>query len=318
MTDVYYPALTGDSFIDEKILTAYETVSNMQDNIKEAEAAFQEVSKVAGGDPCVIIETTVKLTGVVKNITEMVTSVSGTIRIFDGFENCIAMQIVLKFLQMCLLYAKRLIVQIKLKIAELTKKMILEIINGKGSAIPDAVTTAVNAAFAALGIAINAVIQVIDLFMQIIAIGMLGIDGQGMVFFLTPKSMNMTSVNIFNANSALSDRFPQVVHMALHEIQCTIEKANSAIKKAALATGAAKGAVDIMLKKFSFGVSSPLSRVNPGQIMKLIDMAMDLIPLPLGLPKYEKLKFTNLGFLAFLITGFELSAHQSFGIPGYF
>lgn len=318
MADVYYPAISGNSIIDEKILDAYDKTCALEESIETAEEAFQEISIDAGGDACTTVATVNRLTDVVQSVTGAVTSASGTIQVFNGFQNCIAMQVILKRLQMCLLYAKRLVVKIKIKIAEITKKLVIAMTRGKGSGIPDAISTAVNAAFAALGMAINVLIQAIDMLMKMISMGPLGVDGQGMVFFMTPKSFQNSKVNVLNPNSAIGDRFPQPIHMVLNEIEKTVDKANAAIKKAAIIAGAAQGAISIMSDNPSFGISSAQSRINPGKIQKLLDTAMDLIPLPTGMPRYEKLKFTNLGFLAFLITGFEPTAHKSFGIPGYF
>ncbi len=318
MADIYYPAISGDSFIDSKILDAYDKTTELEKNIKNQEEVFKEIAEGAGGDPCETIEKTIKMGEVIKNITNMISSTSGTIKLFDGFQNYIAMQVILKRLQLCLLYAKRLVYIIKLKIAEISKKLLIDMISGKGSAIPDPISSAVNAAFMTLGTVIQALLTVIDTFLNIISTGMLGVDAQGMTFFLTPKSMNMTKVSVYNSNSAIADRLPQPIQMVLFEIGKTVERANAAIKKAALVAGAAAGAVSILSDNPTFGISEKLSHINPGQVQKLIDAAEDINPLPLGLPRYEKLKFTNLGFLVFLVTGFEPAAHSSFGIPGYF
>lgn len=318
MADIYYPAISGNSFMDESILDAYDKTCAMEKGIENSEKAFQEISKRAGGDPCETIVLSNKLTEVVQDITSVVSSTSGTIHVFDGFQNCIAMQVVLKRLQLCLLRAKRLVVKIKLKIAEITKKLLIAMISGKGSSIPNPVIEAINAVFMALGTAINVVLQLIETFMSAVSAGPLGVNPQGMTFFFTPKSMNMTKITVLNPNSAIGDRYPQPVYITLFNIRKSVDVANAAIKKAALVAGAAAGAVSIMSDNPKFGISNKLSRINPGKLQKAVDLAEDLIPIPLGLPRYEKLKFTNLGFLAFLITGFEPAAHKSFGIPGQF
>lgn len=318
MADIYYPAISGNSFMDESILDAYDKTCAMEKGIENSEKAFQEISKRAGGDPCETIVLSNKLAEVVQDVTSVVSGASGTIHVFDGFQNCIAMQVVLKRLQLCLLRAKRLVVKIKLKIAEITKKLLIAMISGKGSSIPNPVIEAINAVFMALGTAINVVLQLIETFMSAVSAGPLGVNPQGMTFFFTPKSMNMTKITVLNPNSAIGDRYPQPVYITLFNIRKSVDVANAAIKKAALVAGAAAGAVSIMSDNPKFGISSKLSRINPGKLQKAVDLAEDLIPIPLGLPRYEKLKFTNLGFLAFLITGFEPAAHKSFGIPGQF
>lgn len=318
MADIYYPAISGNSFMDESILDAYDKTCAMEKGIENSEKAFQEISKRAGGDPCETIVLSNKLTEVVQDVTSVVSNASGTIHVFNGFQNCIAMQVVLKRLQLCLLRAKRLVVKIKLKIAEITKKLLIAMISGKGSSISNPVIEAINAVFMTLGTAINVVLQLIETFMSAVSAGPLGVNPQGMTFFFTPKSMNMTKITVLNPNSAIGDRYPQPVYITLFNIRKAVDVANAAIKKAALVAGAAAGAVSIMSNNPKFGISNKLSRINPGKLQKAVDLAEDLIPIPLGLPRYEKLKFTNLGFLAFLITGFEPAAHKSFGIPGQF
>lgn len=318
MADIYYPAISGNSFMDESILDAYDKTCAMEKGIENSEKAFQEISKRAGGDPCETIVLSNKLTEVVQDVTSVVSNASGTIHVFNGFQNCIAMQVVLKRLQLCLLRAKRLVIKIKLKIAEITKKLLIAMISGKGSSISNPVIEAINAVFMTLGTAINVVLQLIETFMSAVSAGPLGVNPQGMTFFFTPKSMNMTKITVLNPNSAIGDRYPQPIYITLFNIRKAVDVANAAIKKAALVAGAAAGAVSIMSNNPKFGISNKLSRINPGKLQKAVDLAEDLIPIPLGLPRYEKLKFTNLGFLAFLITGFEPAAHKSFGIPGQF
>ena len=318
MAEVYYPAISGNSYTDESILDAYDKTCAMEKGIDNSERAFQKTSKRAGGDPCTTIKTANKLTTIVQDITNAVSNASGTIHLFNGFQNCIAMQVILKRLQICLLRAKRLILKIKLKIAEITRKLLVAMNSGKGSSVPDPATQAINAVLMALGLAIKLTLQLIEAFMSAVSAGPLCVNPQGITFFLTPKSMNMTKASVLNPNSAIGDRYPQPVYITLFNIRKSVDTANAAIKKAALIAGAAAGAITIMSNNPQFGISSKLSKVNPGKIQKAVDMAEDLIPIPLGLPRYEKLKFTNLGFLAFLITGFEPAAHKSFGIPGYF
>ena len=48
-------------------------------------------------------------------------------------------------------------------------------------------------------------------------------------------------------------------------------------------------------------------------ILKSIESIVSSIPVPQALPKFEKLSLTNLGFLAWLITGFEPAGLKSFG-----
>jgi hypothetical protein len=318
MADIYNPEITGDAFMDEKVLAAYNISENMEKRIEECEKEFHNTLPKTDKDVCSLMETVNSWSGIVQKITDVISSTSGTIQVFSGFENCIAMQIVLKHIQLCLLKAKRLILKVKLKIAIFTKKLVEAMIAGKGSGVPDPISTAVNTAFTVLGIAVNAVLTVIEMFMKMISLGPIGIDAQSMVFFMTPKSFNNTKAPAYNTNSAASHRLPDAIKTVIREIETSVDKINSAIKIAAISAGAVAGAASILTKHPEFGINSKLNKLRPGELQKKIDLISDFLPIPIGLPRYEKLKFTNLGFLAFLITGFEPAAHKSFGIPGYF
>lgn len=318
MADIYYPTITGDSFMDEKVLEAFDKVDKMETAIHKCEKEFEETEPKIDRSVCSMLETVNKWTDIATDITGIVSSASGTIQVFNGFENCIAMQLILKRLQVCLLYVKRIVLKIKIKVAEFTKKMVEAMINGNGSVVPDPISISVNAVFSALGLIVNALLMVIDAFLQAIAIGPIGLDAQSITLFLTPKSMNNTKAPAYNPNSSVIDRLPNIIKMTLHEIEKSVEKINNAIKIAAIATGATMGAAAILMKNPSFGISKTLSKVKPGTLQKQIENVLDFLPIPMGMPKYEKLKFTNLGFMAYLITGFEPAAHKSFGIPGQF
>jgi hypothetical protein len=318
MADIYYPAITGDSFMDEKVLDAFDKVDKMEKAIHKCEKEFENTEPKIDRSVCDMLSTVNKWTDIAGDLANVVSSASGTIQVFNGFENCIAMQLILKRLQLCLLYVKRIVLKIKIKVAEFTKKMVEAMINGNGSIVPDPISISVNAVFSALGLIVNALLMVIETFLKMIAIGPLGLDAQSIVFFITPKSLSKTKAPAYNPNMAVADRLPNVIKMTLHEIEKSVEKINNAIKVAAIATGAAMGAAAILANNPNFGVSKILNKVKPGTLQKQIENILDFLPIPMGMPKYEKLKFTNLGFMAYLITGFEPAAHKSFGIPGQF
>ena len=304
--------------MDERVLDAFAKMEEMETNIKSCEKEFEKTEPQIDRSPCGLMNTVNKWTEIMGKLTGVVSSASGTIQVFNGFENCIAMQLILKRLQVCLLYVKRIVIKIKIKIAVFTKKMVEAIINGNGSAVPEPISTAINAVFSVLGLIVNALLMVIDAFLAAISIGPLGLDAQSLIFFITPKSMQKTKAPAYNPNSAVGDRLPNAIKMTLHEIEKSVEKINNAIKIAAIATGATLGAAAIMTKNPNFGICKKLNVVKPGTLQKQIEMVLDFLPIPVGMPKYEKLKFTNLGFMAYLITGFEPAAHKSFGIPGQF
>ena len=87
---------------------------------------------------------------------------------------------------------------------------------------------------------------------------------------------------------------------------------------AAFADSAAKGmAAASSATGFTLPQFPNLEAFDIKKIKPLIETLM--LPLQFTadpLPRYEKLNILNIGFLIFLITGFEPAAKQSFGIPG--
>ena len=59
-----------------------------------------------------------------------------------------------------------------------------------------------------------------------------------------------------------------------------------------------------------------LQLLDPEKIIKGIEFIVQLIPIPQALPKYEKISIINLGYVAWLLTSFELGGKRSFGMPG--
>lgn len=318
MADIYYPVITNDSLMDERILDAYTKTEEMEKDINECEKEFDNTQVEDDRSPCDTMKTVNKWTDITKKISGIISSISGSIKLFSGFENSIAAQIILKRIQKILLYAKRLILKIKLKIAVFTKKMVLAMINGNGSKIPDSTSTAINLVFSALGTAVNILLISIDAFITTISVSPIGIGPQSVILFATPKSMNNTKASANNPNSAIGDRLPLSVKKTFHAIEKSISKANKAIKIATIAAGAVSGASAILSDNPTFGKSAVFNKLRPGELQKEMEKLSDYLPIPMGMPRYEKLKLTNMGFMTYLITGFEPAAHKSFGIPGYF
>lgn len=317
MADIYNPEETE---IDDSVLNAYEKVEIADESVSNIEKEFSKDMPDTTMNMCAVVEYTTKWGGYVTKLGDTAANLSGTISMSPEVANTPAGQIVLKSVEKLILKIKRIVLKIKLKIAQWGKKMLLSRINGNGSTMLDPISITVIALFTALGTAINAVILTIDILMKLITVTPIAVMAGGMSFFLTPKSFKKTDINVLNPNQMIGDRFPDAIKRIIHEAGKVVAIANKVIKLAAIAAGAAAGAIAIMGKTndFQFGICKAMERLDPGKVYKAIEIIKDLIPIPLGLPRYEKLKFTNLGFMAFLLTGFELAAHQSFGIPGQY
>jgi len=228
-----------------------------------------------------------------------------------------ASQVFIKKYQLLALNIKRLILNIKMRNSETMKSILAAAMIGRSSEVLLPIISPILAAFQALSTMLSGLLMGIETVLNMIP-EFLKVDPEGMTFFMTPKSMQNVKLNPANTNKSITDRLPQSVKVAIATILKSIETANVAIKKANIALGAARGAASTAGSgKFSIGVLPELKELDCAKILEQVDKVLDFIPIPQALPKYEKLNITNLGFLAWLMTGWCPAGKQSFGFPYY-
>ena len=232
-------------------------------------------------------------------------------------------QFILGKTQILSLRIKEFILMIKIKIAKCIKKILQGINSKKGSWMSTAIAAAVQGiltAFKALAQAAYYILVAIDVLLKALP-PMISLDGESMAFFMTPRSamtgMLKTSITAANANMSITVRLPQALCMSLSTLFDATHISNAALKVSIIAAGAAIGAATAY-NDFNVpnSVCKAMNMLDANAIIEKINTILKTFVMPYPLPKYEELLPANLGFLAFLMTGFCPSGHIAFGFPG--
>ena len=235
-----------------------------------------------------------------------------------------AVEYVIKKIQILALKIKRLLVELSIKIAKMTRSVLIGLDNKCGSGITAALNSAVvaiMAVFKALAFAVYVVMLAVKLILDMMPT-MISVSAESMCFFLTPKSvmlgLSKVEMTCANPNKSICNRLPTAIKNAISTIEEAVNNANNAIRIAMIATGAALGLACAFTQ---FNIPDTLCKVlkviNPKNIIKGIDFLLTSLAIPDPLPKYEKLLPINLGYLAWLIIGFCPAGKKAFGIPGF-
>lgn len=161
----------------------------------------------------------------------------------------------------------------------------------------------------AIQVGLSVITKVLDMLPSLIAV-----DGEGMSFFLTPKSLKATKMNIINFKQSVMDFLNQAIATAIQSIQLVQDQAAFAAKGASIASGvlASQAAGSVVLGDIKLPDITPYEVLYRG-----VDAIINLIPIPKPMPKIEQLNMiTNPGWLLFLITGWVPAGKQSFGMMG--
>lgn len=235
-----------------------------------------------------------------------------------------ATDFIIKKIQICAIHIKQFLNDVTLASVKLIKKCILGINDKCGSAI----TAALNAStmvlmqvFKALAQGVYFVMMGIKTVLDVIPT-FLAVEAEGMCFFPTPKSiiMSMGAVKMTcaNPNQSITDRLTTTIKMTISDIEEAVNKINNQTRVAMIAAGGALGLACAYTElKLPDNFCKGLEIINPKNIIKAINNVLSLLPVPDALPKYEKLTPINLGYLAWLITGFCPAGKKAFGFPGF-
>lgn len=226
-----------------------------------------------------------------------------------------AAQYILKRVQIVSLYIKKLICDIMRKIAEYTKEILQFCISGisgpQSSALITPIITLFNKTEKAAAAVMKGIGQVIDAIPPSVAV-----NAEGLMFYLTPKSMGNTRMKILNATESAVYRLPTEITGKINDIISEIDRLDIPRKVSAIAAGAAIGTAAVKSNS-DINVSCPdMTLLNPVELLKKIEPIIKKLPIAEPLPKYENLSIDNIGFLVWLMTGFCPAGKISFGIPG--
>jgi len=217
------------------------------------------------------------------------------------------------WIQIIKLKIRKFLLQIKRVLAKFEMKLWQAVANGKVCGV---IATA-QAWLAGIAVAVEAVMMSIDSVMKMIP-DMLSIAGEGMSFFITPKSMMGVNISIINAHRSIANTLSDAILISIQELVSKSKAANLGLKGAQISANVARAmSMGAVIKQMDLGIQVQVPSME-NIIRKAIDIIIALLPMPDPLPKYERLNIvTNLGWLTFLMGGWCRAGQVAFGAPGY-
>lgn len=229
----------------------------------------------------------------------------------------LATQIILKNFQILKYRIEMIKTGIQITIATLTKSVISGLLCGKGSA-KDPINATMSSTMTSAAAAANTILSVIDSIVTMInSVNIMNVNGAGMAFFPTPKSITKVDISISNSNQSTTNNIPDSVNQMISKSENQIRESNGKIKQAKILSMGAAGASSASSGNFDAGSFGSLPKFDPSIIRNAVTILMQMLVDADAVPRYEKLSISNIRFLVFLVTGFEPAGKRTFGIPGF-
>ena len=229
----------------------------------------------------------------------------------------LATQIILKNFQILKYRIEMIKTGIQITIATLTKSVISGLLCGKGSA-KDPINATMSSTMTSAAAAANIILSVIDSIVTMInSVNIMNVNGAGMAFFPTPKSITKVDISISNSNQSTTNNIPDPVNQMISKSENQIRESNGKIKQAKILSMGAAGASSASSGNFDAGSFGSLPKFDPSIIRDAVTMLIQALADADAVPRYEKLSISNIRFLVFLVTGFEPAGKKTFGIPGF-
>ena len=229
----------------------------------------------------------------------------------------LATQIILKNFQILKYRIEMIKTGIQITIATLTKSVISGLLCGKGSA-KDPINATMSSTMTSAAAAANIILSVIDSIVTMInSVNIMNVNGAGMAFFPTPKSITKVDISISNSNQSTTNNIPDPVNQMISKSENQIRESNGKIKQAKILSMGAAGASSASSGNFDAGSFGSLPKFDPSIIRNAVTILMQMLVDADAVPRYEKLSISNIRFLVFLVTGFEPAGKKTFGIPGF-
>lgn len=313
------------SNVENNFVDAYDTLCDIEERINIIE---HNIIDVVSNDieSCNAHEVIINLNNISDTITDIndnmkdsisiilsnQSSINDKICISYGMEKYMAVNIVLKKFEILRLRCEKIKKVVEKTALQITKKILICVCSGEGS--KDPITTTVTTTLSSLSVACNSILNTLGLILTLIQnTTTLNVDGAGCCFFPTPKSMKRIGITIKSTTNSI----PDIIDKTITETEESIKESNGIIKRNRIAECATHAAISTQngnLDLKSFGNLEPF---KPETIKTAVNMILQGVLDADALPRYEKLKISNIRFLTFLITGFEPAAKKSFGIPGF-
>lgn len=229
----------------------------------------------------------------------------------------LATQIILKNFQILKYRIEMIKTGVQITIATLTKSVISGLLCGKGSA-KDPINATMSSTMTSAAAAANIILSVIDSIVTMInSVNIMNVNGAGMAFFPTPKSITKVDISISNSNQSTTNNIPDPVNQMISKSENQIRESNGKIKQAKILSMGAAGASSASSGNFDAGSFGSLPKFDPSIIRNAVTILMQMLVDADAVPRYEKLSISNIRFLVFLVTGFEPAGKKTFGIPGF-
>ena len=229
----------------------------------------------------------------------------------------LATQIILKNFQILKYRIEMIKTGVQITIATLTKSVISGLLCGKGSA-KDPINATMSSTMTSAAAAANTILSVIDSIVTMInSVNIMNVNGAGMAFFPTPKSITKVDISISNSNQSTTNNIPDSVNQMISKSENQIRESNGKLKQAKILSMGASGASSAQSGNFDAGSFGSLPKFDPSIIRNAVTILMQMLVDADAVPRYEKLSISNIRFLVFLVTGFEPAGKRTFGIPGF-
>ncbi len=313
-------AIRGYAEISENIITTCEgyinkTVIRFSNSSDEgAQHSLEDLSKSTLGD---IVKKVKRYESIIKTLTTHIGELTELTQYCVQNIKYYTAQYLIKRLQLLALKVKKLVLTVKVKISKLLQNILKAVLSCRAAGATSALLMPILTALQVVGMLIGAALAAIESLLKLIP-DPIAVKPSAMAFFPTPKSMKKVDIVAINTNTSICDRLPEPIKVGIREAVKITDKLNVPIKLAIVAACAASGAAQAKSKNKDFKIigCKRLSLLDPQKIIKAIEFLVGLLPIPQALPKYEKLSIINLGYLAWLLTSFELAGKRSFGMMG--
>jgi hypothetical protein len=207
---------------------------------------------------------------------------------------------------------------IEITTATLIKKIYTNTLNGKGSAQDPNIKEQVSAIVQAANSVNNISASMGAILSAINSMTILNVNGAGMAFFPTPKSISKVGINIANPNQSTTNFIPNDVNINIENVIQSYRKNRGIEKKSKIAEMTARSTESVSNGgEFNPGKLGKLTAFNSNTIKTAANAIIQGLTCAEAVPRYEKLNISNIRFLTFLLTGFEPAGKKTFGIPGF-
>lgn len=315
-----------EAFDENIFLEFYDELEDVKTSIDNYKREIEAVKTSDNyttdlGKLCYLIKVSQSWTTIISEIGDLIPRLNEIVAYCVQYPLYYLSQIIIKYTQLIALTIKKITLTVQIKIAEITRQVTIAIANGKGPAIAGAIASGAIAAMQAIAQILNVVMQAIQTLLNAL-IGPLSIPAEGMCFFMTPKTIMTgqlkSDVTIANPNISIIDYLPEPIKLQIQNIIMAIDQANVPIKISFIAASAALGAgLALTGTKIEINPCVDLSKINVQNIINAIEAILMVSIIPQPLPKYEKLLPINVGFMIFLMSGFNAGGKLAFGLPGF-